>query len=527
MKNLHSITNNNDAVDDLALTEWLKNYRSQSKEKIAYVYTGSKCKMFEVGDSEALLTLVNPEKSAIKELKSLAKEKRLKRLELTPNEFNSVKVSNLSWSLLQVTVADLSAWYKSRENKLSQGRGKAISPTTAALVWHDAGGRCMYRGCAKDLGETPLTTKRARIAYLAHIIGSDPDGPRGNDKSHELSDDPENIMLMCDAHHRLIDRIDEEGHSIELLQSMRAEHTESVNYLLNSLKYPRAQVITLLSDLAQVSTHVSESMLQEATLYRNLVGSGNTIHAIRRTQRDDRSRKDFWWHFLNEHENDIRDFIRQISSQSSQGLKITPDVLAIFPLHLVPVLFMAGRIVGEARSVEVFQYDRGRNSWSWSEAAKPSAPDDFFISGVVNGSYDEVVLSLELTAEIDICDLPESLFLAITEKKTPWIRIRHKLVGPNCIQCSDDLESFTRTARKNIQLIQDEMKAKQVHLVGVSPASTLFRFGQLLQAGHHPSYHLYDRSSRKEKFSEAFTIDGTCISKSRLDSEDPFKISLR
>ena len=46
-------------------------------------------------------------------------------------------------------------------------------------------------------------------AYIAHIIASNPDGPRGDEiRSHQLSDKIENMMIMCDKHHRLIDRED-------------------------------------------------------------------------------------------------------------------------------------------------------------------------------------------------------------------------------------------------------------------------------------------------------------------------------
>lgn len=528
MNSLHSISlGQGRAIDDAELAQWLQNYRISSDGVIAYVYAKNKCKILEVGGNEARLTLVNPEKSTLKELTAFAKAARLKRIELSPDEFDDSDTPNPSWRLLQATTHDVKDWYSSRENSFKQGRGKEISSTTAALVWHDAGGRCMYRGCAENLGKTPLTTKAARIAYLAHIVASDPDGPRGNHQSHNLSDSPENIMLMCDAHHRLIDRIDETGHTVERLQSMRAEHTQRVNYLLNSMKYPRTQIITLLSDLAQVSTHVPESVLQEAVLSRNLGALGNTINAIRRTQRDDRSRQNFWWHFLHEHENDIRDFIRKVSNNPSQNLEVAQDVLAIFPLHLVPVLFMAGRIVGEARSVEIFQYDRNRKSWLWNETAKSSTSDNTFISGIPNENSDDVIMSLELTAEIDSQDLSDNLFSAISGKNIPWIRIRHKSPSYNCIQSNDDLEQFTRTARQAIQLIQDKMHVKQVHLIGVSPASTLFRFGQLLQAGHHPPYHLYDRSSGKDKFSLAFTLDGTQITANSSNKEESFKISLR
>ena len=96
----------------------------------------------------------------------------------------------------------------------------------------------MYRGCCEDLGITPLTTQSGRTGYLAHIIASDPDGPRGDSAtSHALSDEPENIMLMCDAHHRLIDRLDADSHPPERLQEMRRERSRMVRIALDGVGY--------------------------------------------------------------------------------------------------------------------------------------------------------------------------------------------------------------------------------------------------------------------------------------------------
>jgi len=44
-------------------------------------------------------------------------------------------------------------------------------------------------------------------AYIAHIVAEKPDGPRGDPaRSPLLADAIENLMLLCDVHHRLIDR---------------------------------------------------------------------------------------------------------------------------------------------------------------------------------------------------------------------------------------------------------------------------------------------------------------------------------
>lgn len=501
--------------------------RQSSNTTIAYAHAKHLCKVFEIGTSNPNIIWVDVAKDVLKELKRFAKAGKLKRIELPLDEFNNSQSANPSWTFLDATTRDVEDWYKKREDLFKQGRGKAISPKTAEQVWHGAGGRCMYRGCGQDLGQTSLTTKSARIAYLAHIVASDPDGPRGNNESHTLSDDPENIMLMCDAHHRLIDRIDEAGHSIERLQAMRDEHVQRVNYLLDSLTYPRTKIITLLADLAQVPTNTSQRELKESVLSRQLSPLNDTFNAVRRTQRDDRTSQDFWVHFLREHENDIRTFMLQTSNQPARNHEVIPDVLAVFPVHLVPMLIIAGRIVGEARSVEVFQYDRERRTWRWDETVTPSVQGSISASSLPTAAAEEIVLSIELTAKIDEEALPSNLKDAIRNNSIPWVRITHTSPHHNCIGCSEDIDQFTSVARQVIRVIQDQIHAKRVHLIGVAPASTLFRFGQLLQAGHHPLYQLYDRPSGSHPFIPALSIDGTQIIADSVSGAEPFIISLR
>jgi hypothetical protein len=469
--------------------------------------------VLEIGASD--LICANLEQASLQELKNFAKKRRLKRAELPFDVLDSAQSVDTSWVLLDANIADVNDWYKKRNSLFEQGRGKAISDKTCKQVWYAAAGRCMFRGCGQDLGRTTLTTKVARIAYLAHIIASDPDGPRGNaSDSHRLSDESENIMLMCDAHHRLIDRIDVDEYPVDKLNVMRQEHVQQVNYLLNSLVYPHTQIVTLFSNLAQVTTTFPQKQLQESVLKRKLNPLFNIFNAIQRTQRDDRNRPDFWNHFLFEHELGIRNFILQVGSQPNY------EKLAIFPLHLVPVLVIAGRIVGEAQPVELFQYDRNRCTWCWDDSAIPCAQGNISISSLPTSSVDEVFLSIELTANVDEQALPTEL------AAIPRIRITHSSQRHDCIRCSEDLEQFTNIARDVVQVIQDQIRAKKVHLIGIAPASTLFRFGQLLQAGHHPVYQIYDRPSGNDIFQPALSISGTQII-AHSDNNEPFSISLR
>lgn len=67
-------------------------------------------------------------------------------------------------------------------------------------------------------------------AYLAHIIAADPGGERGDPVlSHQLSNDPENLMLMCDPHHREIADPAKIGrYTVAVLREMKREHEERV-----------------------------------------------------------------------------------------------------------------------------------------------------------------------------------------------------------------------------------------------------------------------------------------------------------
>ena len=88
------------------------------------------------------------------------------------------------------------------------GRTAAISVPTRNQVLLDAHGRCMFEGCGADLTEDPVTRVRGNFATLAHNVAASEGGTRGAlYLSAGLADDPENILLLCDTHHRLVDTV--------------------------------------------------------------------------------------------------------------------------------------------------------------------------------------------------------------------------------------------------------------------------------------------------------------------------------
>lgn len=507
-------------LDDTHLTDWL-NQRKRDRKEVVLVHAGTTCKVYEKADTRGALYSVDPESKAKSAFKALARQRRLFAVEISSEEIAGATTVGASWAPQEKSAQDVDVFLEQRKARLGRvdGRGDPISPETANKVWADAGGCCMFKGCGHDLSNVPLYNKGARIAYLAHIIASDPDGPRGTiAESHLLSNHPENIMLMCDAHHRLIDSFEPETYKAPRLQEMRREHTSMVRKYRDAMRFPVAQVMTLFADLGNIPTHFPDSEFLEALLAEQFSMHPEVKRHLTYQGRDDRTSPDFWGNYLKEMELPIRTMVQDL------GRPTSADVLAVFPVHHTPTLILAGRITGEARRIRVFQPSRARKSWLWDSNAAAHPADTFKVFGLMETQADEVLLTIELTSHIDKKTLPDGLAKAVEDGNMPWIRLTVDAPNGECIQRKEDLAQVVNAARTSINSIQDKMRAQRVHLIVVSPASVAFSVGQLLQVGHHVAFTLYDRANWQQPFRETFTINGYSVVPPAGSTQAPISI---
>lgn len=360
-------------LNDQEFAGWLQR-RANEKNEVVIVHDEFLWKAYVPGNGPQMLVSVDPDTNSKKLLKALARKGLLKTLAMPAEQLSATYRSSAEWHPQPVSQEVIDTMVGRRLSVLGRaGRGKPISESTAFRVWADAGCRCMFEGCGIDLGHIPLYNKAAKVGYLAHIVGSDPRGPRGNAMSHDLADEPSNIMLMCDAHHRLIDSFAPKDFEAPRLQEMRAAHVGMVRRHLDALALPQVKGFTLLADLANVPTNFKESDAVEAVLDMK----GNLLphisNQIRRTQRDDRHEPGFWSNYLNEHERDICRLEHEFKDAGQAG---GPE-MAIFPIHHTPTLVLAGRLLGEAQRTRVYQYDRGRQTWRWDTTVPKHPPGTF------------------------------------------------------------------------------------------------------------------------------------------------------
>jgi hypothetical protein len=510
---------------DQDLANWLDDCRTAGHH-VAYVHGGYLCKIADLDEPSRTLHTADPQDKTKVSLKKLVGRGLLRHLEMSRVALVDAREADPTWTYSPVTTkGEVDVLIATRDGLLGRtsGRGADISIQTAQKVWADAGGRCMFEGCPCDLTEIPLWTGSARVGYLAHIIASDPDGPRGNQAdSHRLANNPENIMLMCDAHHRLIDSFAPADFPPARLNEMRRKRREQVKLYLDALSYLPSQAVTLHANLAYVPTYFHDTEFVEAILATGRSMLPRVIHYIRReNQRDDRNTSGFWANYLREHEGHIHALITGFNAVRSSPA----ENISVFPLHHVPTMVLAGRIMGEAQFIQVFQYDRERRSWAWNPQSVAKPAGTFSVSYLPEERVPEALVTIELTSAIDEKAIPADLKANVDAGQMPWIRITTPNPRFNCIDHPEDLEQFMRVVRSVIIHVQDRMRVQKIHLIAISPASTVFRFGQMLQAGHHPEYIVYDRAGSEYPFVPAFSITGHNVS--APDGERPFSISLR
>lgn len=412
-------------LSDQLLANWLNDCLTQH-HRVSYVHAGFICKVVDLDEPSLKLYPADPDSEAKKVLKKLVQKSLLFSFKIPSQTLNNALIADSSWASTQVlTKSDVDVLIAVRDGLLGKtsGRGPDISERTAQKVWADAGARCMFEGCGEDLSEISLWTKTARVGYLAHIVASDPEGPRGNQEdSHRLANNPENIMLMCDEHHRLIDSFAPQYYTADILNGMRQTHRCIVRNYLNSLAFPRTRAVTLHANLANVPTYFHESEFIEAIVATRRAMVPVVTEYIRRTsQRDDRHLPDFWSQYLREHENQIRQLVVEFNS----GGSLNTENLAIFPLHHIPTLVLAGRIIGEAQAIQVFQYDKERKSWAWNLQNEAHSLGSFSVGELQEEHAIEVLITLELTASIDEEALPIDLKKGLDSEIYPGFVSQH------------------------------------------------------------------------------------------------------
>jgi hypothetical protein len=360
------------------------------------------------------------------------------------------------------------------------GRGPDISAPTARDVVFESHGYCMFEGCGLDLGIDHLTGVKGNFRYLAHIVASSEDGPRGNEHSHALSDDPNNVMVLCDKHHRLIDKIAADEYPAKRLKQMKQSFREACGSLLHALKYQEVPTYTAFWPIGGSVPDDPSPMEYAVSLHPFGCRPSST-----RSRLIDRHTEgvpdDSWWRHQAPRElNDVWARFSMISEADRQKA-------GIYALGPSTMMVGLGAVLGNKNSLCVVPKCR-TNGWGWArkEPLDPSFTID--TSSIEGTTVEEVAVTLFLT---DTPAESEALLEHFTESGIPVVEVHATAPGSGSLSHYRECALYREALVQLFHNLRNTHSVKRIHLVHCASNVACVEAGRAIEH-NHPCIRVYE-----------------------------------
>ena len=379
--------------------------------------------------------------------------------------------------------ADWRAFFEKLErNTRRRGRAAAISMPTRNQVLLDAHGRCMFEGCGADLTEDQVTRVRGNFATLAHNVAASEGGTRGVlYLSGSLADDPMNVLLLCDTHHRLVDTVAKADYPAAILSAMRRRFCEAATTLLDALALEPTPAFCVAwpvhrQRIALPSSHQVARALRP--IGARLEGQLRTVsdnEAVLRSLEGGA----LWQAMPTAVEQTAADIELQAHREGYRA--------ALFAMGLMPALIALGAKLGNKCEITPMLRYRENGLWYWPVNVPRG---EFFKVVGLDGLSDregEACLLLGLTAVPEAMrSTAESLGMGVIS-----VVARMEYLGNGALGHPDDGASFRQRMQELLHRLGDAHGVRRVHVLPCASNAACVFFGQSFDS-HHPELVIYD-----------------------------------
>ncbi|MHC2280393.1 hypothetical protein ACVME8_007036 [Bradyrhizobium diazoefficiens] len=250
---------------------------------------------------------------------------------------------------------------------VARPKRKPIPTKIQNILWGRAAGRCQYAGCNIHLvGDQISGAANANKAYIGHIVADSADGPRGDPvRSPKLAHDVDNLMLVCDTHHRVFDREMVAEHPEEVLVAMKRRHEARIQTVTGIDEDFGSHVIRYAAKIGANESPVEKGAVKWSLLPGRypLDGGWIDLDLVTLELRDD---DPAYWptHIKN---------LQTVFNEKVRGRMERQEIkrLAVFGLAPIPLLFELGRLISDIATAEVRQLLRDPKGWKWDMSSAP------------------------------------------------------------------------------------------------------------------------------------------------------------
>jgi hypothetical protein len=394
-------------------------------------------------------------------------------------------------------------WIVSKSQLAYTGQAFAASPTMSVsyisepvklCLWGKAGGRCQYEGCNHPLYCDDVTQAGFNIAYIAHIVGDKAAGPRGDlVLSERLKSDISNLMLLCDSHHRLVDKTDVSGHPVERLQAMKRRHEDRIELLTSIGADRHSHVLLYGAKIGEHDSHLSFKKAAEAMVPDRYPAEPRALEiGLGRSAVSD-AESAYW---TMEAEQLRRDFASQVVPRF-KAKEVAH--LSVFALTPIPLLVELGRLLSDIPAAEVFQLHREPADWKWR-----SDPQAFAYTVVAPTGQPRKTVGLVLGLSATI--VPPRVRAVLGDDVDIWT-VTHDAPGNDYLQSATQLREFRRTLRDVFNRIKAAHgEDANLHLFPAVPVSAAVEVGRVWMPKADLPFWVYDQNRSTGGFTKALEI---------------------
>ena len=368
-----------------------------------------------------------------------------------------------------------------------------ITPKNQNLLWAISGGRCEYEGCNRVLYTDILTKKRYNSAYIAHIVADKPGGPRGDiARSRLLCDNIANLMLLCNEHHNLIDKVDVAGHPESRLLVMKRQHEERIRRITDIAPNMSSEIILYGANIGVNSSPLSYQSACEALLLDYYPASDNAIELrLKNTPFADNT--DTYW--MMEEANLCKQFELQIKPRLMQG---NTDHYSVFALAPQPLLIKLGVLLNDLNNLKVYQKHREPSTWKWQSV---SHDIEYVLREPIDKTKKPVlVFSLSATVTYD------RIQKALGNNTSIWEITINGTPNNDFLKTETLLSDFRRTVRSSFDKIKSHHGCTELHIFPAMPVSTSVELGRVWMPKVDMPMVIYDANKAKNDFYKTITI---------------------
>lgn len=359
------------------------------------------------------------------------------------------------------------------------GRNKAPSDNTVRILCGKAAGMCEFEGCNKRLFYDGVTLSNFNNAYVAHIVASSANGPRGDKVlSPQLSDKLENLMLMCADHHKLIDTNVHE-YPVERLKAMKVAHEEKLDRICSLFTVPKTGIVRFVSPIKGTQTaNIDYNLAAKAVLPNKHPASQYGIQMPIKSSYKYKS-KEYWDDCTNQLEYQFQNALY------NPYIQLHRSNFSIFPIAPIPLIIKLGELIGDKLPCDIYQKTRVPDTWEWRSV---ELTNTFAIeSKEYNQESESVALVISLTNKISDDRIPQ------IDKYRAIYRITASKLEVDCIKSISDLSAFWHAYQGVCEKILNLYGRNiGVYLFPAVPVSAAFEIGRRYMSNTYPKINIYD-----------------------------------